>query len=196
MICVKKYRTIAVHILAAYTFIPNSENKPTVNHINVIKTDNCISNLEWATHSEQIRHAYANGLHSRNCPTRKITDEQIQRIKQLIVDGLYNSEISQITGIPHYSISKIRNNCYRCTDTMKIINKNKRKGMFPDNILHKICDMIDKSYTDTEISNILGYTDKKYIDCISRIRKCKTYTHISCNYKFNNKYKNKVQRLS
>lgn len=43
-------------------FIPNPENKPTINHIDGIKNHNMISNLEWATHSEQNYHAYRTGL--------------------------------------------------------------------------------------------------------------------------------------
>jgi hypothetical protein len=42
-----------IHVLVAKTFIPNPENKPTVNHINKNKSDNSVINLSWATYTEQ-----------------------------------------------------------------------------------------------------------------------------------------------
>tara|TARA_R110002074_G_C12222542_1_gene637411 strand:- start:128 stop:655 length:528 start_codon:yes stop_codon:yes gene_type:complete len=42
-----------VHRLLALTFILNPEDKPTVDHINKIKTDNRLKNLKWATRVEQ-----------------------------------------------------------------------------------------------------------------------------------------------
>lgn len=52
----------SVHRLVALHFIKNEEQKQTVNHIDGVKLNNSVSNLEWSTHSEQIRHALDNNL--------------------------------------------------------------------------------------------------------------------------------------
>ncbi len=52
-----KRQNKTVHRLVAQAFLPNPENKPCINHINSVKADSFLENLEWCTYSE-------NGLHS------------------------------------------------------------------------------------------------------------------------------------
>jgi len=66
-----------VHRLIAQTFIPNSFNKPCINHLNGTKTDNRIENLEWVTYGQNITHAYETGLRKS-----KLTSEQVVYIRE------------------------------------------------------------------------------------------------------------------
>ena len=70
------------HRLVAETFIPNPLNKPFVNHINGIKDDNRVENLEWVTQSENEIHAntiLGNTMKGKTYP-RKIKCEDLNII--------------------------------------------------------------------------------------------------------------------
>lgn len=53
-----KVKTFSMHRLVALAFIPNPYNKPDINHINGIRNDFRIENLEWCTKSENGFHSY------------------------------------------------------------------------------------------------------------------------------------------
>lgn len=54
-------KSYAVHRLVAKTWIPNTHNKPTVDHTSRIRHDNRVSNLTWATFAEQSRNRMGAG---------------------------------------------------------------------------------------------------------------------------------------
>lgn len=74
-----------IHRLVAEAFLPNPENKLTVNHKSGDKSDNSADNLEWATQKEQVAHAIATGLTEANGEdngSAKLTDELVLKIRE------------------------------------------------------------------------------------------------------------------
>ena len=57
-----KRKRVKIHRLVAEIFIPNTYGRKEINHIDGNKENNCVENLEWSTRSENLKHAYANGL--------------------------------------------------------------------------------------------------------------------------------------
>jgi hypothetical protein len=54
------HKTLLVHRIVAFMFLPKSENEDEkyINHIDLDKTNNCVVNLAWCTHSDNIKHAH------------------------------------------------------------------------------------------------------------------------------------------
>lgn len=90
------YQTIKIHILVAYAFIKKPKDfykiKYTVNHIDGVKTNNTINNLEWLTYSDNLKHAFKIGIKSAKGiknSANKYAEKDIISICKILKSGDY-----------------------------------------------------------------------------------------------------------
>lgn len=81
------------HRLLAIYFIDNPNNKKQVNHINGVKHDNRLNNLEWVTQSENAKHSFANGLQKVTKPCKQVIDVSSLIIYESVTDAAKHNNI-------------------------------------------------------------------------------------------------------
>lgn len=109
------HKTIVIHRIVAKTFISNPKNKPTVNHRDGNKHNNRVENLEWATYSENNRHAI-NDLNAKRAGPKgsrsslsRLKENQVGEIKKLLKLGIYfDREIAWMFKVDRSCITSIK----------------------------------------------------------------------------------------
>ena len=122
-------KKLYIHRLLAELYILNPECKRTVNHIDGNKQNNCLTNLEWHTDSENIKHAYDNRLNHGS----KITDSDREVMYNRFMNGDSMQLISDSYTFNNVTISNhIRqyvkqNNLSEVYEAEKVRQKNLRQ---------------------------------------------------------------------
>ena len=92
-----------VHRLIAIHFISNPENKPCIDHINRIRTDNRIENLRWATYCE-------------NNQNKSIHKDKKLKEQSIYINGKYFMFQKTINSATHRKYFKILNEAIEYRD--------------------------------------------------------------------------------
>lgn len=150
-----KDASILAHRAVALAFIPNPKNKPQVNHKNGIKTDNRVENLEWVTHSENMIHAFNNGLQEgkkgEDNHFNKYPKELIIKICEMLEGGYRNCDIGKILDVDRFLVKDIRTG-----RRWKHISKNykisvKRVNRMSVESVKWVCEQLQEGKSDKEI---------------------------------------------
>ena len=194
-----------VHRLVLLTFRPiYNANEMTVNHIDCIKTNNNLFNLEWMTQAEN--NAYKFKTHTDNCTgensvSARITNDQARIICEELEKGTrYKDILAKIGYIPAgrddtmYDLIghiKARDSWNQISKDYDFDNVYYNNSNYTDEQVRYICQCLSNGMSVGDIYNSMN--DDEYINCyvndkfygvVMRIKNRKTFKRISCDYVF------------
>lgn len=109
---VKKGVSRRIHVLVAEAFIGPKQPKMDVNHIDGVKTNNCLENLEYVTRSENLKHSWRIGTSTytpfaergEKSIHSKVKDSDVLAIQEAYVAGETRKSIAARYGISYYTV--------------------------------------------------------------------------------------------
>lgn len=172
-----------VHKLVATAFIPNTENKPQVNHLDGDKQNNMVGNLEWATQAENTQHAYDSNLINRDGLGYQASPENIElahSICKMLEDGFRSCDIASATGARIGYITSIRNKkILKHVSNQYDLTKVKKQQQIDISKIYKICELLS---TTSLSARAISREVKCSPATVNAVRDRRIYTYISCGY--------------
>lgn len=168
--------SMLVHRLVAMAYLSNPEGKLTVNHKDGNKSNNIASNLEWATHSENMQHAIITEL----LPIRTLSEDVVHSICKYMEEGFRPKDIEGFTGVNTSIIAKIKSRQIytEISDEYDFSNLLARRSKISVDKIIKVCEMLEQGKNREEIAAELNIGS----GTVGRIRRREYHQSISKNY--------------
>lgn len=175
-------KTFKVHRLVAQAFIKKDIDELEVNHLNGVKSDNRVENLELVTHSDNMSHASSTDLlHKGEMVSQsKYTEKQIREVCRLLRDPtIFIREVAEATGVSYSICSSIYNGqkWKHIAEEYDFPGKRPRgrTGSLSDEDVVEVCHRLNRKQKMTQIARETGLSYYK----ILRVKNNTTYSEIT-----------------
>lgn len=177
----------SVHRVLGHAYLGGIPEGMVINHLDGVKTNNCLSNLEITTHRLNTVHAYATGL-AKGKPGEDnsqavLSNEQILEMFQCFRDDMNNDDIGEKFNVHSRYVSLVRHGkrWSHMNPEGEVFPKSFKFKYSPETLL-KAYDLVQEGVRNLDISKITGIEKS----CVSRIKSGKLYPefyqrHRGCN---------------
>lgn len=145
---------IAIHRVVAITYIPNPDNKRTVNHKNHDPFDNRVENLEWYTHAEQNSHKRST-FKQKDIPEQDDLEDELWRPSS--IDGYYISNNGRVCDKNYDVVNLSTNRRYfelRIKDNRLCIHREVARAFLPNFSKEMVVNHKDGNTHNNHVDNL------------------------------------------
>lgn len=167
-----------VHRLVASMFCEGYKESLHVNHIDGDKSNNNAKNLEWVTRSENMLHAYSEGLiKDKNL----VPIELVHSACKMLEGGARPMQTANALGVPVDCVKDmIRGKAYKQVCSEYDFSKIPRDQKLTESLVLKICEMLESKLTPRNISTELAVS----LRSVQRIKNRSTFHYLSNSFNF------------
>lgn len=181
VVCIRKEGKrccVRVHRQLAKTFLPNPDNLPVVNHIDGVKSNNNLENLEWTTVQGNVTHAI-NVLGIDKKGAAVITPELVHLICKDLEAGKKQKEIYSKYNVSQSVVNRIRNG-KTWPEISSLYNMNVRDTRLKVQTVIDICKCLNAGMKNSDVVKAINDPEVTMYT-VSKISNFKTYAHITQN---------------